>query len=207
MPTKKVTKENSFAEATSRCLRELPLVRERRDLPNFFYTLKQSKEIFIFMALLEIKKAGDPVLKQHCEEIKKIDKRIKKLIDDMAETMYASEGVGIAAPQVGIPIRLVVIDVEKKRYDMINPVITYREGSVVDSEGCLSCPNLFGDVERAEKVRVKFTTKYHKEKELEAEGLLARCIQHELDHLDGRLFIDIAKNITKGKVNRDNPET
>lgn len=151
------------------------------------------------MAVLEVKTAGDPVLKKVCEDVKKIDKRIKKLLDDMAETMYSMEGVGIAAPQVGVPIRAVVIDVDKKKYEMINPEIIYREGSVVDSEGCLSCPDLYGEVERAEKVRVKFTTRFHKEKELEAEGLLARCIQHETDHLNGRLFIDIAKNITKGK--------
>ena len=151
------------------------------------------------MALLEIKTAGDPVLKEHCAEVTKIDKRLRKLLDDMAETMYANEGVGIAAPQVGIPIRAVVVDVDKKRYDLINPVITYREGSAIDSEGCLSCPNLYGDVERAEKIRVKYTTRFNKEKEIEADGLLARCIQHEIDHLNGQLFIDIAQNITKGK--------
>lgn len=152
------------------------------------------------MALMEIKTAGDPVLKQHCSEVEKIDKRLRKLLDDMAETMYANEGVGIAAPQVGIPIRAVVIDVDKKkRYDLINPVITYREGSVIDSEGCLSCPELSGEVERSEKVRVKYTTRFGKEKEIEAEGLLARCLQHEIDHLNGRLFIDIAKNITRSK--------
>ena len=151
------------------------------------------------MALLEIKTAGDPVLKEHCAEVTKIDKRLRKLLDDMAETMYASEGVGIAAPQVGIPIRAIVVDVDKKRYDLINPVITYREGSAIDSEGCLSCPNLYGDVERAEKIRVKYTTRFNKEKELEADGLLARCIQHEVDHLNGQLFIDIAQNLTRGK--------
>lgn len=152
------------------------------------------------MALLEVKKAGDPVLKKVCEPVKKIDKRLRKLLDDMAETMYANEGVGLAAPQVGESIRAVVVDVDKKnRYDMINPVIVEREGSVVDNEGCLSCPNLFGDVERAEKIRVEYTSRFNKKKTLEAEGLLARCIQHEIDHLDGRLFIDIAKNITKGK--------
>ncbi len=157
------------------------------------------------MALLEIKTAGDPILKERCREVEKIDKRIKKLLDDMAETMYANEGVGIAAPQVGVPIRAVVIDVDKKkRYEMINPEIIFREGSVIDSEGCLSCPNLFGDVERAEKVRVRYTTRFHKVKELEAEGLLARCIQHELDHLEGKLFIDIATNLSRGKVSRDN---
>jgi len=156
------------------------------------------------MAILEIKTAGDPVLKEHCAEVTKIDKRLRTLLDDMAETMYASEGVGIAAPQVGIPIRAIVVDVDKKRYDLINPVITYREGSAIDSEGCLSCPNLYGDVERAEKIRVKYTTRFNKEKELEADGLLARCIQHEVDHLNGQLFIDIAMNLTRGKKESHN---
>ena len=152
------------------------------------------------MALLEIKKAGDPVLKKVCEPVEKIDKRLRKFLDDMAETMYESDGVGIAAPQVGESIRVCVVDVDKKnRYDLINPVIVYREGSVVGEEGCLSCPDLFGDVERAEKIRVEYTSRFNKKKTLEAEGLLSRCIQHELDHLDGKLFIDIAKNITKGR--------
>lgn len=152
------------------------------------------------MALLEIKKAGDPVLKKICAPVEKIDKRLRNFLDDMAETMYASEGIGIAAPQVGESIRAVVVNVDKKhRYDLINPVITYREGSVVDTEGCLSCPDLFGDVERAEKIRVDYTNRFGKKKTLEADGMLARCIQHELDHLEGQLFIDIAKNITKGR--------
>lgn len=152
------------------------------------------------MALLEIKKAGDPVLKKICVPVDKIDKRLRNFLDNMAETMYASEGIGIAAPQVGESIRVCVVDVDKKhRYDLINPVITYREGLVVSNEGCLSCPNLFGDVERAAKIRVEYTSRFNKKKILEAEGLLARCIQHELDHLDGQLFIDIAKNITTGK--------
>ena len=149
--------------------------------------------------LLEIKTAGDPVLKKVAEKVDKVDKRLRILLDNMAETMYETDGVGIAAPQVGVSIRAVVVDVDKKRYDLINPEIIYREGSAVDTEGCLSCPELFGEVERAEKIRVKYLTRFNKQKELEAEGLLARCIQHEVDHLDGRLFIDIAKNITKGK--------
>lgn len=159
------------------------------------------------MAVLEIKTAGEPLLKQIAAPVVKIDKRIKKLLDDMAETMYATEGIGIAAPQVGVSLRAIVVDVEQHRLDMINPEITYREGSAVDVEGCLSCPNLFGDVVRAEKIRVRYTTRYHKEREIEVEGLLARCIQHEIDHLDGRLFIDIAQNIHRGKPNREGQET
>ena len=159
------------------------------------------------MALLTIRTAGDPVLKTVCAPVEKIDKRLRKLLDDMAETMYASDGVGIAAPQVGESIRVCVVDVDTKdhnaRHDLINPVITYREGTVVDNEGCLSCPDLFGDVERAAKIRVEYISRFCKKKILEADGLLARCIQHELDHLDGQLFIDIAKNITRGKKNSE----
>ena len=156
------------------------------------------------MALLEIKTAGDPVLKQICAPVEKIDKRFRNFLDDMYETMKSSEGVGLAAPQVGVSLRVCVIEVDdKNRYDMINPAIIEREGSVVDNEGCLSCPDLFGDVERAEKVRVEYTNRFGKKKTLDADGLLARCIQHELDHLDGKLFIDIAKNLTKGRPNRN----
>ena len=145
---------------------------------------------------MEIKKAGEPVLKQVCEPVERVNKKLKMLLDDMADTMYKHEGVGIAAPQVGVPIRAIVIDVGNKRYDIINPVITSREGKIVDSEGCLSFPGIFGEVERAEKVRVEYMNRYGKRKFIEAEGLLARCLQHEVDHLDGHLFIEIAKNIT-----------
>ncbi len=151
------------------------------------------------MALLEIVTAGDPVLKQVCEPVDKIDKRLRRLLDDMAETMYESDGVGIAAPQVGRAIRAVVIDVDKKRYDLINPVITEREGTATDTEGCLSVPDIYGEVERAEKVTVEYQNRFGKKHVLTADGLLGRCIQHELDHLEGRLFIDIAKNLHKGE--------
>ncbi|MBR6267465.1 MAG: peptide deformylase [Selenomonadaceae bacterium] len=151
------------------------------------------------MSLLEIKKAGDPVLKKVCAPVEKIDRRLRRTLDDMAETMYARDGVGIAAPQVGLSIRAVVIDVDKKRYDLINPEITFREGSEVDTEGCLSVPEIYGEVERSERVMVEYLNRYGKPQSLEADGLLARCIQHELDHLDGQLFIDIAKNLHKGE--------
>ena len=151
------------------------------------------------MSLLEVKTAGNPVLKEICAPVEKIDRRLRRTLDDMAETMYARDGVGIAAPQVGLSIRAVVIDVDKKRYDLINPEITFREGSVVDTEGCLSVPEIYGEVERAERVRVEYLNRYGKPQSLEADGLLARCIQHELDHLDGQLFIDIAKNLHKGE--------
>lgn len=160
----------------------------------------------MILAILEIKKMGDPVLKQICTPVDRVTKKIKILLDDMAETMYKHEGVGIAAPQVGIPIRAIVVDVGKKRFDIINPVITERVGTIVDSEGCLSFPGVYGEVERAEKVRVEYMNRYGKKKFIEAEGLLARCLQHEVDHLDGHLFIEVAKNITADKKNRSDNE-
>jgi peptide deformylase len=127
----------------------------------------------------------------------RVDGRLKALLDDMADTMYKSNGIGLAAPQVGKDLRAVVIDVGDGLLEMINPVITEREGSEVDSEGCLSVPEIFGDVERAACVSVEYTTRFNKRKKLRAEKLLARCIQHELDHLDGVLFIDIAKSLRR----------
>jgi len=152
------------------------------------------------MALLDIKKAGDPILKEICEPVGHVDKKLKRLLDDMAETMYANDGVGIAAPQVGVKLRMVVIDCQDDvgRIELINPVITMREGEAVDTEGCLSVPNIYGEVKRAAKVRVEYVNRYGKKRQLTADGLLARCIQHECDHLEGQLFIDIAQNIHPG---------
>jgi len=153
------------------------------------------------MALLNIRKAGDPVLKQVCEPVEKVDKNLKKLLDDMADTMYENDGVGIAAPQVGVPIRAVVIDCQDEHglIELINPVITFREGQEVDTEGCLSVPDIFGEVERAARVKVEFLNRRGKQQHLTAKGLLARCIQHECDHLEGQLFIDIAQSIHRGQ--------
>jgi peptide deformylase len=153
------------------------------------------------MTPLEIRQAGDPVLKQHCEPVEKIDKRLKLILDAMAETMYQNDGVGLAAPQVGIPIRLVVIDCQDDHglIELINPVITYKEGSMTGSEGCLSVPGIYGDVERFAKVKVEFLNRRGKKQHITATGLLARCIQHELDHLEGQLFIDIATSLRKGE--------
>ena len=151
------------------------------------------------MTMLEIKKAGDPVLKQKCINIEKIDAKLKRFLDNMADTMYKANGVGLAAPQVGIPIRAVVIDTGEAPglLEMINPVIISKKGSDVDSEGCLSVPHIFGDVERAAEIKVEYTNRNGRKRLLKADKLLARCIQHELDHLEGRLFIDIAKSLRR----------
>ena len=118
----------------------------------------------------------------------------------MAVTMYESDGVGLAAPQVGRPIRVVVIDCQDDHglIELINPVITFREGTATDTEGCLSVPGIYGEVERAAKVKVEFLNRRGKKQHLTATGLLARCVQHELDHLEGQLFIDIAKSLHRG---------
>ena len=149
------------------------------------------------MALLEIQKAGAPVLKQVCAPIDKMDSKTRKLLDDMAATMYEANGVGLAAPQVGVPIRAVVIDVgdDHGLFELINPQILYREGTETDSEGCLSIPHIFGDVERSAKVTVEFMNRRGKKQRLTGTGLMARCIQHELDHLEGVLFIDVAQSL------------
>ncbi|WP_037352778.1 peptide deformylase [Selenomonas sp. FC4001] len=152
------------------------------------------------MALLEVLKAGNPVLKQVSVPVERIDKKLKKLMDDMAETMYENDGVGLAAPQIGQNIRLVVIDCQDEHglLELINPVITFKEGEVVDTEGCLSVPDIYGEVTRAAKVKVEFMNRRGKRQHLTATGLLARCIQHELDHLEGQLFIDIATSVHRG---------
>ena len=153
------------------------------------------------MALLEIQKAGAPVLKQVCAPIDKMDSKTRKLLDDMAATMYEANGVGLAAPQVGVPIRAVVIDVgdDHGLVELINPQILYREGTETDSEGCLSIPHIFGDVERSAKVTVEFMNRRGKKQRLTGTGLMARCIQHELDHLEGVLFIDVAQSLHQGE--------
>lgn len=153
------------------------------------------------MAIREVKKAGDPILKEICQPVERVDKKIRQLLDDMAETMYAKDGIGLAAPQVGESLRVVVMDCQDDHglLELVNPVITHREGSAIDTEGCLSVPDIYGEVERAERVRVEFLNRRGKKQRLTATGLLARCIQHELDHLDGQLFIDIAKSLHRGK--------
>ncbi len=152
------------------------------------------------MAILEIKKAGDPVLKEVCQPVEgHINKKMRQLLDDMAETMYQADGVGLAAPQVGIPLRIVVIDCmdDHGLLELINPRITFREGTATDTEGCLSVPDIYGEVERSAVVKAEYLNRFGKKQHITAKGLLARCIQHELDHLEGQLFIDIAQSLRR----------
>ncbi len=146
--------------------------------------------------LLKILVAGDPALRQVAQPVTRIDKKTLRLLKDMAETMYAADGVGLAAPQVGVSKRMVVIDVGEGLFELINPVIVKKEGSAMSSEGCLSVPDYEGEVERASYVECEFTDRSGKRMLLQAHDLLAVCVQHELDHLDGVLFIDKATTLT-----------
>ena len=148
------------------------------------------------MAKLDIIVAGNPVLRLKAKEVERIDKKTVRLLNDMAETMYAADGVGLAAPQVGVSRRIVVIDVGEGLIELINPVITKREGSVVGGEGCLSVPNFEGEVERAEYIECEFCDRTGTRTKRASDGILAIAVQHELDHLDGILFIDKATVLT-----------
>lgn len=156
-------------------------------------------------SVMKVLVAGDPLLRQVSQPVEKIDKRIIKMLKSMAETMYAEDGIGLAAPQVGILKRMVVIDIgDHVLYEMINPVITKREGSIMNTEGCLSVPEYCGEVERAENIECEFTNRNGDRMLLTASGLLAIAVQHELDHLDGVLFIDKAKTLMpREELNRE----
>ncbi len=144
------------------------------------------------MAYREIRKDGDEVLRKKSRPVEVIDKKIETLLDDMAETMYKADGVGLAAPQVGILKRIVVIDVGNGLFEMINPVILEQSGEQDGIEGCLSIPGTSGEVVRPMVVTVKYTDRNGETVTIEAEELFARCICHELDHLDGILYKDKA---------------
>lgn len=147
------------------------------------------------MAILEIKKYPDEVLKKKAETISEINGDLQKLIDDMIETMYNANGVGLAAPQVGVSKRLIVVDTSPREENqslivLINPEIINSEGEILSEEGCLSLPGFITRLKRKEKVIVRGLDRKGKEVEIEGTGLLARALQHEIDHLDGMLLID-----------------
>ncbi|MGI6587597.1 MAG: peptide deformylase [Peptococcia bacterium] len=148
------------------------------------------------MAVYQIVKIGDEILRQQAQKIEKVTPQIEKLLDNLKDTLYATEmGVGLAAPQIGISKRVIVVDLDDELYELINPEIVQAEGSATDTEGCLSVPGLMGDVVRASKVLVKTLNRQGEEVEISAQGLLARAFQHEIDHLNGILFVDKAENI------------
>jgi len=143
------------------------------------------------MAILTIKKYGEPVLREKSLPVKEITREILNLIRDMAETMYTDSGVGLAAPQVGISKRIIIIDEDKEGLMvLVNPEIIKSEGEVIEEEGCLSFPGIYSDVKRSSKVTVKALNENGDQIEIVKEGLIARVLQHEIDHLNGTLFID-----------------
>ena len=148
----------------------------------------------------------DPILRKKSEALEKVDTDTQKLMDDMLETMYAAPGIGLAAIQIGILKRLVVIDIskeeeKKKPIFLINPeIINQSKNTSVYEEGCLSLPGQFAEIERPAECTLKYIDYSGKEKELKAEGLLATCIQHEVDHLNGILFIDYLSKLKKDMI-------
>jgi peptide deformylase len=160
------------------------------------------------MAKLSIILLPDPVLRRVADPIDTIDAEVRRLADDMLETMYAAPGVGLAAPQVSVSRRLIVLDVsekeeEKQPFVMINPEIVRRSDMPnVHEEGCLSIPDVRVEIERPAEIVVRYLDRDGKERELEADDLLATCIQHEIDHLDGRLLIDYMSRLKRDMVVR-----
>jgi peptide deformylase len=142
------------------------------------------------VSILDIRVLGDPILREDTKPVTEITDELRALVRNMFETMYLAKGIGLAAPQVGRTERLAVVDVDDNPLVIINPEVVHSEGKEKGEEGCLSIPDVYGDVERPARVRVRATDLDGKEIELEADGLFARCLQHEIDHLHGKLFID-----------------
>jgi peptide deformylase len=157
------------------------------------------------MALLQILEFPDPRLRTRAQPVTEVDAALRRLVDDMFETMYAAPGIGLAATQVNVAKRLLVIDISEKRDQplvLINPDIVAREGVEETEEGCLSVPGIFDKVTRAEKIRVRALDRNGKPLEMEADGLLAVCIQHEIDHLDGKLFVDYLSELKRTRIRK-----
>jgi peptide deformylase len=160
------------------------------------------------MAIMPIIWAPDPRLKTVSERVETVDDAVLKLMDDMLETMYDEPGIGLSAIQVGIPKRIVVVDVaregeEPRPIRLVNPVITAESDDIaVFDEGCLSLPEFFAEIERPAEIEVAYTDETGKDRTLKADDMLARCLQHEIDHLDGILFVDHLSAVRRGMILR-----
>ena len=158
------------------------------------------------MTLRQILTEPNNILREKSLFVEKIDEDLKKLMDDMLETMYAAPGIGLAAIQVGIPKRVIVLDIKQKEGQknpiyLINPeIIEKSKNNSTYEEGCLSVPGQFAEIDRPDKCHVKYLDYYGEKKEIKAEGMLATCIQHEMDHLEGILFIDYLSRLKKTMI-------
>ncbi len=157
------------------------------------------------MAKLKILEFPDPRLRTRATPVEVVDDALRALINDMFETMYAAPGIGLAATQVDVHKRFLVADVSSDQTEphvFINPQILEKDGVIVTDEGCLSVPGYYEEVERAEHIRVRYLDQQGVEQELEAEGLLAVCVQHEIDHLDGKLFVDYLSEAKRQRIRK-----
>lgn len=157
------------------------------------------------MAILDILHFPDPRLRNRARPVEQVDDSVRRLVRDMFETMYEAPGIGLAAIQVNDPRRVVVMDISEQHDEplcLINPEILQREGVEEMDEGCLSVPGVYEKVQRADRVRVRALNEQGESFELEAEGLLAVCIQHEIDHLDGKLFVDYLSSLKRQRIRK-----
>jgi peptide deformylase len=157
------------------------------------------------MSLRAILHYPDPRLRTVAQEVETVDEEIRTLVDDMAETMYEAPGIGLAATQIDVHKRVIVIDISQERDDLrvfINPKIVVRDGEIVHEEGCLSVPGIYEPVRRAERITVQALDRDGRSFELEAEDLLAVCIQQEIDHLDGKVFVDYLSPLKQQRIGK-----
>jgi peptide deformylase len=158
------------------------------------------------MSKLDIKKYGNSILRKKSDIVYEVNDNIKKLVNNMLETMYAAPGVGLAAPQVGILVRICVVDVSKEQNSsliMVNPKILLGEDKIFEEEGCLSLPGFFASIKRFDKIIAEYVDLNNKKKEIKAQGFLARAIQHEIDHLDAKIFIDYLPEFKRKSIERE----
>jgi peptide deformylase len=157
------------------------------------------------MAILDILHFPDSRLRNKAKPVAEVDDRVRKLVDDMFETMYKAPGIGLAAVQVNVPLRVITIDISEERDQplaLINPEILERDGIEEMNEGCLSVPGIYEAVRRANQIRFRALNRDGEPFEMEAEGLLAVCVQHEIDHLDGKLFVDYLSSLKRQRIRK-----
>ncbi len=157
------------------------------------------------MAIRDILHYPDPRLRNRAQAVERVDDAVRRLVDDMLETMYAAPGIGLAAIQVNVPKRVITIDISEhgdQPLCLINPEILELTGSIETEEGCLSLPGIYESVERADAIRARGLDRDGQAVEFEAEGLLAVCVQHEIDHLDGKLFVDYLSQLKRQRIRK-----